>query len=239
MNISGRLFILLILPPFLWAANSVFARIAIDSIGPLWLNALRWGLALLILLPLGWRVLSTSAARAQFRQRWVYIGILGLIGVGAYNGLQYVALRTSTPVNVTLIASSLPLWSMIVGALFYRVHPTRPQLVGAVLSLAGVLTVLARGDPLALLRIQLVEGDLLMVLAIIGWAIYSWMLVRPPAHDWARRWQARSRRAGPGNSSLPSSSSPSARRSSRTAPGGWRWPKPAPPSPRCSTTSRR
>ena len=182
MNISGRLFILLILPPFLWAANSVFARIAIDSIGPLWLNALRWGLALLILLPLGWRVLSTSAARAQFRQRWVYIGILGLIGVGAYNGLQYVALRTSTPVNVTLIASSLPLWSMIVGALFYRVHPTRPQLVGAVLSLAGVLTVLARGDPLALLHIQLVEGDLLMVLAIIGWAIYSWMLVRPPAH---------------------------------------------------------
>jgi drug/metabolite transporter (DMT)-like permease len=108
--------------------------------------------------------------------------------------MQYVALRTSTPVNVTLIASSLPLWAMIVGALFYRVRPTRPQLLGAALSLAGVLTVLARGDPLALLRIQLVEGDLLMVLAIIGWAIYSWMLVRPPEHmrgaarpdwDWA------------------------------------------------------
>lgn len=194
MNISGRLFILLILPPLLWAGNSVFARIAIDSIGPLWLNALRWGLALLILLPLGRRVLATSAARAQFRQRWVYLGILGLIGVGAYNGLQYVALRTSTPVNVTLIASSLPLWSMIVGMLCYQVHPTRPQLLGAALSLAGVLTVISRGDPGALLRIQLVEGDLLMVLATIGWAIYSWMLARPPANmsgaarpawDWA------------------------------------------------------
>lgn len=194
MQLSLRLLVLLILPPLLWACNSVVARLAIDSIGPLWLNALRWGLALLLLLPLGWKILATPEARAQIRQRWVYLGMLGLIGVGAYNAMQYVALRTSTPVNVTLIASSLPVWAMIVGVLFYRVHPTRPQLVGAVLSLAGVLTVLARGDPLALLRIHLVEGDLLMVLAIIGWAIYSWMLVRPPAHmrgaarpawDWA------------------------------------------------------
>jgi drug/metabolite transporter (DMT)-like permease len=194
MHLSLRLLVLLILPPLLWACNSVVARLAIDSIGPLWLNALRWGLALLLLLPLGWKILATPAARAGIRRRWAYLGVLGLIGVGAYNAMQYVALRTSTPVNVTLIASSLPLWAMIVGALFYRVRPTRPQLLGAALSLAGVLTVLARGDPLALLRIQLVEGDLLMVLAIIGWAIYSWMLVRPPEHmrgaarpdwDWA------------------------------------------------------
>ena len=182
MHLSPRLVMLLLLPPLLWAANAVFARLAINSIGPLWLNALRWGLALLILLPLGWKLLATAQARARVRERWGYLGILGLIGVGAYNGLQYIALRTSTPVNVTLIASSLPLWSMIVGVAFYRVHPTRPQLIGAGLSLAGVLTVLSRGDLDVLLRIQLVEGDLLMVLGIMGWAIYSWMLARPPAH---------------------------------------------------------
>jgi drug/metabolite transporter (DMT)-like permease len=182
MHLSWRLLVLLLLPPLLWAANAVFARIAINSIGPLWLNALRWGLALLILLPLGWRVLATTPARAALRERWAYVGVLGLIGVGAYNGLQYVALRTSTPVNVTLIASSLPLWSMLVGMIGYRVHPTRHQLLGAALSLGGVLTVLSRGDALALLRIQLVEGDLLMVLGIVGWAVYSWMLARPPAN---------------------------------------------------------
>lgn len=181
MPMSPRLLVLLVLPPLLWAGNAVFARLAIESIGPLWLNALRWGLALLILLPLGFGVLASADARAAVRARWVYLGILGLIGVGAYNGLQYLALRTSTPVNVTLIASSLPLWSMIVGALFYSVRPTRLQLVGAALSSLGVLTVLSRGDPGALLRIQLVEGDMLMVLAIVGWAVYSWMLARPPA----------------------------------------------------------
>lgn len=181
MHPTPRLLFLLLLPPLLWAANAVFARIAIASIGPLWLNALRWGLALLILLPLGWRVLASHASRRQIGERWVHLGILGLIGVGAYNGLQYLALRTSTPVNVTLIASSLPLWAMIVGTLFYRAHPTRRQILGAGLSLAGVLTVLSRGDLDMLLGIQLVEGDLLMVVAIAGWAVYSWMLARPPA----------------------------------------------------------
>lgn len=181
MHPTPRLLFLLLLPPLLWAANAVFARIAIASIGPLWLNALRWGLALLILLPLGWRVLASHASRRQLGERWVHLGILGLIGVGAYNGLQYLALRTSTPVNVTLIASSLPLWAMIVGTLFYRAHPTRRQILGAGLSLAGVLTVLSRGDLDLLLGIQLVEGDLLMVVAIAGWAVYSWMLARPPA----------------------------------------------------------
>ena len=63
MHLSWRLLVLLILPPLLWACNAVVARLAIDSIGPLWLNALRWGLALLLLLPLGWRILATPAAR--------------------------------------------------------------------------------------------------------------------------------------------------------------------------------
>jgi drug/metabolite transporter (DMT)-like permease len=84
-------------------------------------------------LPLGWKLAGDAESRAQVGERWIYLGILGLIGVGAYNGLQYVALRTSTPVNVTLIAASLPLWSMIIGTVCCSTAcgPTRPQLLGA------------------------------------------------------------------------------------------------------------
>jgi drug/metabolite transporter (DMT)-like permease len=169
-------------PPLLWAGNAVIGRIAIGSIDPLWLNALRWVLAFALLLPLGWKAIATPAARAQIAARWGYLAVLGLIGVGAYNALQYMALRTSTPLNVTLIASSSPVWTMIIGALVYRVHPRRLQLAGAALSLAGVALVLARGDLATLAQIRFVEGDLLMLLAIFGWSLYSWMLARPPAH---------------------------------------------------------
>ena len=51
--------------------------------------------------------------------------------------------------------------------------------------------VLSRGEAAALARVRLVPGDLLMLVAIIGWALYSWMLARPPANmrDAARpRW---------------------------------------------------
>ena len=47
-------------------------------------------------------------------------------------------------------------------------------------SLAGVAVVLARGDLAALRRVQLVPGDLLMLLAILSGCVYSWWLARPP-----------------------------------------------------------
>jgi drug/metabolite transporter (DMT)-like permease len=165
----------------MWAGNAVVGRMMVGSIGPIWLNTLRWIVALLLLLPFGWRILATAEARAQVRVRWQYLAVLGLIGVGAYNALQYTALHTSTPLNVTLIASSSPVWILLIGALAYGVRPGRIQVLGAALSLAGVATVLSRGSPAALLQIRLVEGDLLILVAIIGWSIYSWMLARPPA----------------------------------------------------------
>ena len=182
MHLTPRLVFFLVLPPLLWAGNAVVGRLAIGSMDPLWLNAVRWMLAFVLLLPLGWRALGTPAARAQIRTRWAHLAVLGLIGVGAYNALQYMALRTSTPLNVTLIASSSPVWTMLIGALAYGVIPTRMQLAGAVLSLSGVALVLSRGDPAAIARIEFVEGDLLMLLAMLGWTGYSWMLARPPAH---------------------------------------------------------
>ncbi len=178
---TPRLALLLTLPPLLWAGNAVIGRIAIQDIAPLWLNAGRWALALALLLPLGWRVLASAARRRQVAARWRYFLWLGLLGVGAYNALQYMALRTSTPVNVTLIAASTPVGMMLVGALGFGVRPQRRQWLGAALSLMGVLLVLVRGEPAALWRVQFVAGDLLMLVAVACWSMYSWLLVKPPA----------------------------------------------------------
>ena len=110
--------------------------------------------------------------------------------MGLYNALQYLALQTSTPINVTLVGSSMPVWMLAVGALFFGVAVTRRQLAGAALSMIGVLTVLSRGEWSQLLALRLVAGDLFMLLATISWSFYSWLLVRTsePASvrgDWA------------------------------------------------------
>ena len=179
--LTPRLALALSLPPLLWAGNAVVGRIAIQSISPLWLNVLRWAIALVLLLPLGWRAFGSAARRAQLAARWPHLALLSLTGVGAYNALQYMALQTSTPLNVTLIAASAPVWMLAIGAMAYRERPGRAQLLGAALSLAGVAVVLGRGDLQALRRVQLVPGDLFMLCAIVSWCVYSWLLARPPA----------------------------------------------------------
>lgn len=171
---------MLTLPPLLWGGNVVAARMVVGDIAPVHLNLLRWSLALVILLPLGWRAFAAAGSRAQLRERWIYLAVIGLLGVGVYNSMQYLALRTSTPVNVTLIAASTPIWMTVFGGLFFGQRPRVREIAGALLSLLGVATVMVRGDWLALGRVQFVPGDLLMLLATGCWAGYSWLLARPP-----------------------------------------------------------
>jgi drug/metabolite transporter (DMT)-like permease len=177
-RLTPRLALLMSLPPLLWAGNAVVGRLVVGLVPPLTLNALRWSLALLLLLPLGWRVLRRPALLVE---RAPQLLLLGTLGVGAYNALQYLALVSTTPINVTLIAASMPVWMLAIGAAVYGVRPAPRQLLGATLSLAGVLLVIARGEPAALARVQFVRGDLYILAAIVSWAFYSWMLARPPA----------------------------------------------------------
>ncbi|MEO8280081.1 MAG: DMT family transporter [Ideonella sp.] len=169
---------LLALPPLMWAGNAVVGRLLVGHVPPLALNALRWTMAGLLLLPLGWRVLRNTRPICE---RWKYFALLGLTGVGSYNALQYMALHTSTPLNTTLIAASSPVWMLAIGWLVYGVRTGAREIAGAAFSLAGVMLVLSRGKLSALAEINLVIGDLLMLLAVFSWAAYSWMLARPPA----------------------------------------------------------
>lgn len=176
-RITGRTALLMTLPPLLWAGNAVVGRLTVGSVPPLTLNFLRWVIAALILLPFGWGLFKDWRAIAA---RWPHLLLIGLLGVGSYNSLQYLALVTTTPINVTLIAASMPVWMMAVGSLMHDEHPTRRQIAGAVLSLAGVILVIARGDLATLARVQFVVGDLYVLIAVVAWAFYSWLLARPP-----------------------------------------------------------
>ncbi len=182
MALTPRTALLLTVPPLMWAGNAVVGRLMVGQVPPLTLNFLRWLLTALFLLALTWRSLRPwPATWRQVAERWPYLLATGLLGVGFFNALQYAALVTSTPINLTLVGASLPVWMLAVGALFFGERPRRRQLLGAALGMIGVLVVIGRGSWATLVQVQFVVGDLLMLLAIIGWAFYSWLLARPPA----------------------------------------------------------
>ena len=179
--------LLLTVPPVLWAGNAIVGRLVRDAVPPMTLNLIRWSIALAVLLPLG-----RAALRADYGvlANWKRYSMLGLLGVGLYNSLQYLALQSSSPINVTLVASGVPVWMLLVGRLFFNVPVKRKQVVGAVLSIAGVLVVMCRGSLAELAALRLVAGDLYMILATIAWSFYSWLLMQQkdvPAlrADWA------------------------------------------------------
>ena len=178
---------LLVVPPLLWAGNAVVGRMVTGLVPPMTLNFLRWVGAFILLLPLAAWVLKPGNG---LWSHWRRYALLGLLGVGAYNGLQYLALKTSTPINVTLVAASTPVFMLGMGALFFGQTITRRQVLGAALSMAGVLLVLCRGQWGLLMQVRLVPGDLYVLLATACWALYSWLLTRraePDAirSDWA------------------------------------------------------
>lgn len=178
---------LLVVPPLLWAGNAVVGRLASGLVPPITLNFLRWALAFALLLPLAAWVLRRGSG---LWSHWRRYALLGLLGVGCYNALQYLALKTSTPINVTLVAASTPVFMLGIGALFFGQAVSRRQMVGAAMSIAGVLLVLCRGQWSLLLQVRLVPGDVYVLLATAAWAFYSWLLTRPgdpPAirNDWA------------------------------------------------------
>ena len=189
MTLTPRLALLMTLPPLLWAGNAVVGRWVAGGLAagqpgaalvpPLTLNLLRWVLTALILLPFALRALVPFS---RIKARWPYLLAVGVLGVGAFNSLQYMALVSSSALNVTLVGASMPVWMLAVGALFYGEHPTKRQLLGAAFGLAGVCVVIGRGSLQTLLQVQFVPGDFFVLLAVLGWAFYSWLLARPPAH---------------------------------------------------------
>ena len=179
--------LLLTVPPLMWAGNAVVGRVVVDLIPPMTLNFFRWVIAFAILLPFAWRVLR---ADSSLWRNWRRYAMLGLLGVGCYNALQYLALHTSTPLNVTLVGASMPMWMLAIGALFFGQRIKPMQAIGAVLSMAGVLVVLSRGQLDMLAKVQFVPGDFYVVLASIAWAFYSWLVAQPKdapeiRNDWA------------------------------------------------------
>lgn len=168
--------LLLTVPPVLWAGNAVVGRMVAGLVPPITLNFLRWAIAFVLLLPFAaWLLRADSPLWPRLRR----YAVLGLLGIGTYNALQYMAVKTSTALNVTLVGSSMPVFMLALGALFFGQRIAARQLAGAVLSIAGVLVVLSHGELEHLAQVRFVAGDLYMLLATAAWALYSWLLTRP------------------------------------------------------------
>lgn len=172
-------FLLLALANLLWSGNWIAGRALRDSFDPISLNFWRWTIAALAMAPFAWPALRGKGA--LLRRHAGILLVLALTGIAVFQSLVYLGLRSTTAVNAVLINSSIPLFILLCSWIIERERASPRQIAGMLLSLAGILVILSRGSPGALLELELHAGDAWILLAMPVWGIYSVLLKRRPA----------------------------------------------------------
>tara|TARA_R110002012_G_scaffold18556_1_gene68025 strand:+ start:4105 stop:5019 length:915 start_codon:yes stop_codon:yes gene_type:complete len=168
------------LPPLatvlIWSGNMTINQLSVSAIAPSSIAFLRWLLALAVMTPF---VLPAALRhRDEIRRQWPRLALLGLLGMGLWQGLAYVAAETTSATNMGILAAMVPLLTVLLSALILREPPTLGGVVGGMLAFIGVTVLLGRGNPLSLLQLQVAFGDALMVVAATCYALYGVMLKR-------------------------------------------------------------
>ncbi len=171
--------LILAVPPLLWAGNFVVGRAANTDVPPLLLALARHVVALFVLLPFGWRIMKRDLP-LYWANRLQLIKV-SLSGMVVFNALVYVGLHSTTASNAQLLNSSIPVLILIFGALFLRQRLAGGQVAGLVLSCLGVLVIILHGDLTRLVSLEFSQGDLVVFTAMVSFSLFSvWLRDFPP-----------------------------------------------------------
>jgi drug/metabolite transporter (DMT)-like permease len=171
--------LVLILPPLFWAGNFAVGRAARDDVPPMMLAFARHLVALAFLLPFGWAAMRRDIKR-YWECRWRLVGA-SLTGMVAFNGLVYSGLRSTTASNAQLLNSTIPALILLLGGLLLRERLSVTRVFGLVLSCAGAMTIVLHGEFARLVALQFARGDLIVLAAMVSFALFSVLLRGLPA----------------------------------------------------------
>jgi drug/metabolite transporter (DMT)-like permease len=160
----------------LWSGNAITGRALADEISPAAFSFWRWALVVAILAPLAAGDLRRNWPAV--RGRWRTLAGFGLMSTALYHAWTFWLLHYTTAINAQLLNSTIPLWVMLIGWAAFGARPAGREWVGLALSAFGVAAILAHGDWRRLAALELNVGDLMMLAAMINWAIYTTLLAR-------------------------------------------------------------
>ncbi len=174
-------YLLLTLAVLFWAGNFVLGRAVRAEIPPVGLAFWRWLVATLLLWPFAWPRLRRELPEA--RRRFPILTLLALLGVGSFNTLVYSGLQRTSALNASLLQSLMPILVALFSDFLFQDRVTPRQLFGILLSFSGAVLILFEGRLGAILAFRLNPGDLLVVLAVVCYALYTALLrLRPGLH---------------------------------------------------------
>jgi drug/metabolite transporter (DMT)-like permease len=153
------------------ASNLVVARGGVEFVPPISLAFWRWTIVFLILLPFTYLSLKRNYKIIQKEYKKLFF--LGAMGCGVCGAFPFLAGQTTTVANMGIIYTSSPIFIILISALFFKEKITLTKVIGLVACLIGVFAIIIKGDLELLINLKFTIGDLWMLAAAIGWALYS------------------------------------------------------------------
>jgi drug/metabolite transporter (DMT)-like permease len=164
-------FSLLFIQPIFMASNLIVARGGVEYVPPISLAFWRWAVVVLILLPFTYSLLINNfkIIKKEFKKLF----FLGAMGCGVCGAFPFLAGETTTVTNMGIIYTSSPIFIILISAIFFNEKINFMKIIGLISCLIGVFAIIIKGDLNLLLNLNFTIGDLWMLAAAIGWALYS------------------------------------------------------------------
>jgi drug/metabolite transporter (DMT)-like permease len=175
----SRPFLLLIFTTFFWGGNVVAGRLAVGEVSPMAVTFLRWTVAFTLL-----ALVARRQIMAEYKlvlPKWRLILLLGVLGYTAFNAMFYSAAHHTTGVNIAIIQGATPIVILLAGFVVFRNSLTPLQVVGALVTIVGVLVTASHGDWRVIANLAFNRGDLWVLVASVFYAGYTLLLARKPA----------------------------------------------------------
>lgn len=154
-----------------WSGNFLFSRLLAGQAPPFTLILLRSLVAAIVFAPFAWPALKKNLL--LFRARPFYYIFLALAGLGYFNALVYLAGRSTSVINMSLLATCTPIFTILFSRILLGEELSFRKILGVMLALAGVILLTAKGDVESLRHVSFQAGDLFMIAASLMFAAYS------------------------------------------------------------------
>ena len=153
------------------ATNIIVARGGVEYVPPISLAFWRWLTVFLILSPFFLNEILKK--KKEFSNEFWKLFFLGSMGCGVCGAFPFIAGMSTTMANMGIIYTSSPIFIIILSVMFFKDKINISRIIGLLSCLVGVLAIISKGEIELLLNFKFTSGDLWMIGAAIGWAIYS------------------------------------------------------------------
>ena len=168
-------YVFLLLATLFWSGNFIVGKFAyLFQIPPLTLNVLRWISVWLILMPFTYEEIKNNLP--SIKKNWFVISFMGVITISTFNSVVYYALNYTKVINSVLVLAAIPAATIIFSSLMKIEKTNIFQLLGLFLSIIGIGSIISYGDIQNIIELNFNKGDLLMIVCVISWALYSTLL---------------------------------------------------------------